>query len=127
VLLRHYSTIDSNVPTTINIEPDVYTRVGKVFTLANFLVLLVGIVPGTRSVRVNRQLKIATICSEIYAKRAAYERDPDALKSSLEELNAMHQLLELRLQRQALVIEMHSLTYDNMKKCVTFSCVLTPV
>jgi hypothetical protein len=34
-------------------------------------------------------------------------------------LNAMHQLLELRLQRQALVIEMRSLTYDNMKKCAT--------
>ena len=116
VLLRHYNTIDHSVPLTINMAPEVYDRVTKVFTLARFVLFLIGVVPGTRGVRLKRREQITRLFSEIHSKRTQYEKNPGALKSSLDELKTLYETLWLRLQRQDLVMEVHSLTYDDMKK-----------
>ncbi|KAJ7756162.1 hypothetical protein B0H16DRAFT_1689906 [Mycena metata] len=115
-LLRHYSTIDAAVSRTIAMDPDVYERVCKVFTLARFVLFLIGIVPGTRTVRMKHRQDISKIFSTIHAKRLEYETNRDILKSSLNDLNALYDALWLRLQRQDLVVEMHSITYEEMKR-----------
>ncbi|KAJ7123420.1 hypothetical protein C8R44DRAFT_783779 [Mycena epipterygia] len=117
--LRHYSAINSDVSRTIDMDPDVYGRVCEVFMLARLVFFLIGVAPGSRTVRMERRDKISKIFSEIYAKRLAYEANPDALKPSLEKLTALHEVLRLRLQRQDLIMEMHSITYEDMKKKFT--------
>ena len=125
VILRHYNTVDSKVPLSIDMDPDVYQRVCNVFTLARFVLFLIGVVPGTRSVRLRRREEIARLFSEIHSKRISFEENPGALKSSLDELTALHHKLWLRLQRQDLVVEMNSITYEEMKRyaCYLLSCI----
>ncbi|KIY53452.1 hypothetical protein FISHEDRAFT_68927 [Fistulina hepatica ATCC 64428] len=54
VQLLHYSVVDPSVPTIINMDSDLYDRVCKVFFEARFVLFLIGIAPGTSSVRVAR-------------------------------------------------------------------------
>ena len=116
VLLRHYNTIDPDVPSSINMNPEVFDRICSAFTSARFVLFLIGVVPGTRSVRLERRNKITKLISEIHAKRLEFETKAAALRSSLEELNTMRDMLMSRLRRQDLVMEVHAITYDDMKR-----------
>lgn len=97
-------------------DPDVFQRICNVFTSARFVLFLIGVVPGTRSVRLERRNKTTQLISEIHGKRLEFERSPNALKTSLEELKSMREMLWLRLQRQDLVMEAHSIDYEDMKR-----------
>jgi hypothetical protein len=116
VFLRHYSMIESTVPRTINMDVEVYELLSKAFQLARFVVFLIGVVPGIRSVRMKRREEISDIFSSIYANRVAYGTHHIAMRTSLDELTALYKLLWTRLERQDLVMEMHSMTYEDMKK-----------
>ena len=97
-------------------NPEVFERICNAFTSARFVLFLIGVVPGTRSVRLERRNKITRLISEIHAKRLEFETRPAALKSSLEELNDMRDMLMLRLRRQDLVMEVRAITYEDMKR-----------
>ena len=118
VFLRHYHTIDENVPVTIDMAPDVFERICNVFASTQFVLLLIGIVLGTRSVRLSRHDKLDRITRKIYANRIAFQEDPNALKDAIQELEEMRDMLCLRLEHQDLVLEMYSTLYQDLKRSV---------
>lgn len=101
-----------------NVEPQVFERICNVFLSARFVLLLIGIVPCTQSVRLSRRDKLDKIFSEIYARRIAFQKDPDSLKGATQELEKMRQTLWSRLERQDIVLEMRSTLYNDLKKFV---------
>ena len=136
VFLRHYRTIDDQVPVTIDMDPDVFERVCNVFASTQFVLFLIGIVPGTRSVRLSRHDKLDKITRKIYANRIAFQDDPNALDDAIQELGEMRDMLWLRLERQDLVLEMYSTLYDDLKRSVNsysrpliylMACILFPL
>ncbi len=115
-VLQHYKVANSHVPATIDMQPAVFERVRNVFTTARFVLFLIGIVPGKRSVRLARRNTITRLFSTIHANRIAFQLNPNALKDAIGELDNMRQMSWTRLERQDLVTEMHSLTYDDFKR-----------
>ena len=114
--LRHYNTVNSDVPLSVDMDPEVFERMCSAFTCARYVLFLIDVVPGTESVRLERQDKISRLVMKIHGKRAEFESNPSALMSSLVELNAMRDMLMLRLQRQELIMEVRAIAYEDMKK-----------
>ena len=111
-LLRHYSVINSNIPYEINISYSTYVSLIGAFSNARYALLANGVAPGSRAARAKRQQNIYDIYNEINNARMQ-KGDVDAAAAKLQPIL---DILSTLLTRQDLVMNLQSLTFDDLCK-----------
>ena len=111
-LLRHYFTINSDIPHEIKISHPTYVSLISAFSKARYALLANGVAPGTQSTRAQRRQNIYDIYNEINNARMQ-KANVDAAAAKLQPI--VDNLFTL-LTRQDLVMELQSLTFDDLCK-----------
>ncbi|KAA1476891.1 hypothetical protein DENSPDRAFT_537018 [Dentipellis sp. KUC8613] len=119
VLLHHYSQVDSSVPNTIDMPPTLYDNLSKVFSEANFVLLLNGLAPGSSTTRLKRRQTLLDLIKSIHAARTTYEHDAAALQKALTSLTSFRDNLLLLVERDDLVADQCALTHADFVKLFT--------
>jgi len=111
-LLRHYSIINPDIPHEIKISYSTYVSLIGAFSKARYALLANGVAPGTQSTRAQRQQKIYDIYNKINNARTQ-KVDVDAAAAKLQPIL---DILSTLLTRQDLVMDLQSLTFDDLCK-----------
>jgi hypothetical protein len=111
-LLRHYSIINPDIPHEIKISYSTYVSLISAFSKARYALLANGVAPGTQSTRAQRQQYIYDIYNEINnARMQKAHVDATAAK-----LQPILDTLSTLLTRQDLVMDLRSLTFNDLCK-----------
>ena len=116
VYYHHYSWLRGDLPASVPMDGETYRLLTGVYSRARFIVVLNGLAPGSTTTRLARRDFVVQMFKTIYAERLNAKGGTSTLKRLLADLDDLRtQFLNL-LHRQDLVVQYHSLTYDDLKK-----------
>lgn len=115
VHLRHYSRVHTDVPYVINMDTNLFARLCDVFSKARFVLFLNSVAPGSSTTRMSRRDELMTVLKAMRSKRLSFQANTNDLKKAIDDLDALrNEILDL-LARQDLIVDVQSLTYEQLK------------
>ncbi|KLO18070.1 hypothetical protein SCHPADRAFT_886518 [Schizopora paradoxa] len=116
VLLRHYHQIFPSVPTTINMDPELFIQLCDVFSDAKKALLLNSMTADKQ--KIDRHDQITRIFKQIHASRRRYQSNEDLLRTSIQRLTDTLDSVKAILRRQELITELRGYGVDDLRRQV---------
>ncbi len=117
VLLRHYHQIFHSVPTSIDMDPDLFIQLCNVFSDAKKALLLNSMTSDKQ--RADRHDDITRIFKQIHASRRRYQCNEDLLRMSIKRLMDTLNDMKAILKRQELITELRGYDMNDIRRYVT--------
>jgi len=116
VLLRHYHQIFRGVPTSIDMDPDLFIQLCNVFSDAKKALLLNSMTSDKQ--RADRHDDITRIFKQIHASRRRYQCNEDLLRTSIKKLMDTLSDMKAILKRQELITELRGYDMSDIRRQV---------
>ncbi len=115
VLLRHYHQICHGVPTTINMDPELFIQMCDVFSDAKKALLFNSMTVDKQ--KIDRQDQIERRFKQIHASRRRYQSNEELLRTSIKKLMDTLDDVKAILKRQELIAELRGYDMNDIRRC----------